>query len=219
MTATRGSGATIRVVVVDDYPVVRRGLKGILDETSDIVVVGEASNAREVLAQVRAGGHDVLVLDLTIPGSHGVDVLEIVKRERPRLPVLVLSVHPEEHYAVRAFQAGAAGYLTKESAPEELVRAVRKVHGGGRFVTPRTAEILAARIDPIADRRPHEFLSKREYQVLCLLGKPLSVKEIARELHLSAKTISTYRSRLLEKIRARTTAELVRYAVQNGLVD
>src|ERR1051325_4919412 len=109
MTATRGSGATIRVVVVDDYPVVRRGLKGILDETSDIVVVGEASNAREVLAQVRAGGHDVLVLDLTIPGSHGVDVLEIVKRERPRLPVLVLSVHPEEHYAVRAFHAGAAG--------------------------------------------------------------------------------------------------------------
>ena len=212
-------GPAIRVLVADDHPVVRRGLEHILAETADIVAVGEASNAHEVLDQVRAGACDVLLLDLTMPGGHGVETLEAVKRERPSLPVLVLSIHPEDQYAVRVFRAGAAGYMTKDSAADELVRAVRKVHAGGKYVTAKVAEALAAQIDRATDRPPHELLSNREYQVLCMLGRALSVTQIARELHLSEKTVSTYRARLLEKIHARTTAELIRYAVHNQLVD
>jgi len=217
--SSRRRAAVIRVLVADDYPVVRHGLKQIFAETPDIVAIGEASSAREVLAQVRAGTCDVLVLDLSMPGSQGVDLLERVKRERPRLPVLVLTMYPEDQYAVRVLEAGAAGYLTKESAADELVQAVRKVHGGGRYVTAAVAELLAARLDPLAGRPPHERLSNREYQVLCLLGRALRVKEIAQELHLSEKTVSTYRSRLLEKLQARSTAELIRYAVVNRLVE
>jgi two-component system invasion response regulator UvrY len=215
----RRSGPVIRVLVADDHPVVRRGLQHILAETPDIVAVGEASTGNQVLDQVRAGTCDVLLLDLTMPGGHGVEILEAVKRERPALPVLVLSIHPEDQYAVRVFRAGAAGYMTKDSAADELVRAVRKVHAGGRYVTPRVAEELAAQVDRATERQPHALLSNREYQVLCMLGKALSVTQIARELHLSEKTVSTYRSRLLEKIQARSTAELIRYAVQNRLVD
>ncbi|HYR95350.1 MAG TPA: response regulator transcription factor [Candidatus Binatus sp.] len=209
----------IRVLVADDHPVVRRGLKHILAETPDIIAVGEASDGHQVLDQVRAGTCDVLLLDLTMPGGHGVEILEAVKRERPSLPVLVLSIHPEDQYAVRVFRAGAAGYMTKDSAADELVRAVRKVHAGGRYVTPRVAEELAAQVDCGTERQPHALLSNREYQVLCMLGRALSVTQIARELHLSEKTVSTYRSRLLEKMQARNTAELIRYAVQNRLVD
>jgi DNA-binding NarL/FixJ family response regulator len=207
------------VLVADDHPVVRRGLKQILNETPDLIVVGEAGTAHEVLAEVRSGRCDVVLLDLAMPGAHGVEVLETLKRERPALPVLVLSVFPEDQYAVRALQAGAAGYMTKETAPDELVHAVRKVHAGAKYVTPKLAETLAARLDRAAVSRPHEALSNREYQVLCLLGRALTVREIAAELHLSEKTVSTYRTRLLEKMRVRTTAELVRYAVQNQLVD
>ena len=214
-----GSSAPIRVLVADDHPVVRHGLQQILGEIPDIAVTGGAGNAHEVLAQVRADACDVLLLDLAMPGAHGVDLLETVKRERPALPVLVLSMYPEDQYALRVLQASAAGYMTKESAADELVRAVRKIHAGGRYVTPRVAELLASRLGAIADRPRHEHLSNREHQVLCLLGRALSVKQSAHELLLSEKTISTYRSRLLEKMQVRSTAERIRYAVQHRLVD
>jgi DNA-binding NarL/FixJ family response regulator len=197
--------------------VVRYGLKHVLGQARDLLVVGEAIDAGDVLRQVREDGCDVLLRDLAMPGTQGVDLLETVKRERPYLPVLVLSIYPEDQYAVRALRAGAAGYMNKESAPEELVRAVRKVHAGGRYVTAAVAETLAAHLDRAGDRPPHERLSNREYQVLRLLGRALTLTEIARELHLSAKTVSTYRARLLEKLPARSTAELIRYAVQHRL--
>jgi DNA-binding NarL/FixJ family response regulator len=209
----------IRVLVADDHPVVRHGLEQILGEIPDIAITGGAGNAHEVLAQVRADACDVLLLDLAMPGAHGVELLETVKRERPELPVLVLSMYPEDQYALRVLQAGAAGYMTKESAADELVRAVRKIHAGGRYVTTGVGELLASRLGTGADRPQHERLSNREHQVLCLLGRALSVKQIARELHLSEKTVSTYRCRLLEKMQVRSTAELIRYAVQHRLVD
>jgi DNA-binding NarL/FixJ family response regulator len=209
----------IAVVIADDHPVVRRGLRQILEDTTDIVVVGEAGSAPEAVDHARRGGWDVMLLDLTMPGGSGLDVLEAVRRERPDRPVLVLSIHPEDQFGVRVLKGGAAGYMTKESAPEELVRAIRKVHGGGRYVTPRVAEKLALDVQSGSGGLPHELLSNREYEVLCLLAKARSVKEIGKELKLSEKTVSTYRARLLGKLQMRTTADLIRYAIQNRLVD
>ena len=207
------------MLIADDHPVVRNGLKQMLTEAPGIVTVGEASSAHEVLAHVRAGRGDVLVLDLAMPGTHGTDLLEMVRRERPDLRVLVLSMYSVDQYAVRALRAGAAGYMTKESAPDELVQALRAIHAGRRYLTAQVANQLAAEFGPVSERPPHTTLSEREFQVLRLLGNALSVGEIARQLHLSQKTISTYRSRLLEKIRVRTTAELIRYAIHNRLDD
>ena len=218
-SASRGPVARIRVLIADDHPIVRQGLRQILADTHDIALVGEATNAVEVRNALRAAPCDVAVLDLVMPGTRGLELLEDVHAEHPALPVLVLSMHPEDQYALRVFRAGAAGYLTKESAPEDLVQAIRKVHGGGRWVTPRLAETLAASLGRPADRPPHEALSNREHQVLCLLAHAKSVKEIGAELHLSEKTISTYRARVLEKLDLRTTADLIRYALQNHLVD
>jgi len=209
----------ISVLIADDHPIVRRGLKHILADTRDIGVAGEATSGREVLAWIRERACDVLLLDLSMPGGHGLDILQQVRRECPRLPVLVLSVHPEDQYGLRVLKAGAAGYMSKESAPEELIHAIRKVHAGGRYVTPRLAEAMVIDLGGGHARLPHERLSEREYQVLCLLGNAMPVRQIARELHLSAKTVSTYRARLLEKMGVRSTAELIRYAVRNRLVD
>jgi two-component system invasion response regulator UvrY len=210
--------ARIAVLIADDHPVVRRGLRQTLADTADIDVAAEAGTAQEVLELVRRGRFDVAVLDLTMPGSHGLDLLETVHREVSALPVLILSHHPEDQYAVRALRAGAAGYLTKESAPDQLVEAIRKVHGGGRYVTTRVAEELALAVG-LGTPAGHEALSQREFQVLTMLGRALSVKEIAAELHLSEKTVSTYRARILEKLRLHSTADLVRYAVQHRLSD
>jgi len=209
----------IRVLIADDHPVVRSGVRHILGDTSDVKVVGEAASAQELLDGLATLACDVVLLDVTMPGARGFELLETVKRARPRTAVLVLTMHPAEQYAVRALRAGAAGYMTKESAADELAGAIRKVSIGGRYVTPSVAETLAAAVDRGSDRSPHELLSNREYQVLCLLGRAFSVKDIARELHVSEKTVSTYRARVLEKIQARSTAELIRYAVQNRLVD
>ena len=218
-TSSHRTVPVIRLLVADDHPVVRHGLKQILSATSDVVIVGEATNASEVLDHVRRNVCDVLLLDLAMPGSHGLGILEAVKRERPHLPVLVLTMHPADQYAVRVLRAGAAGYMTKESAAEEVVQAVRKVYAGGKYLTTPVAEALAAHLDPDDERPPHELLSNREYQVFCLVVKALSVKDIARQLHLSEKTVSTYRCRVLEKMQARSTAQLIRYAFQHGLVD
>jgi len=209
----------IRILIADDHPIVRAGLKQVIADAPDMTVADEAADGHEVLAKVRHAEFDVVLLDLTIPGLSGLDVLKQVKSEKPNLRVLILSVHPEDQYAVRVLRAGAWGYVTKASAPEQLIAAIRKVHGGKRYVSPVLAEQLAEHLEPGAATMPHERLSDREYQVLCLLASGKTVTEIADALALSVKTVSTYRSRILEKMGMRSNAELTRYAIQNGLVD
>ncbi len=207
----------IKILIADDHPVVRQGLKQMLADEPDMKVAGEAANATELLEKVRREPWDIVLLDITMPGRGGLDVLKDLKRDRGKLPVLVLSMHPEDQFGLRVLKAGAAGYLTKDSAPEELVKAIRKVCGGGKYVSPLLAEQLASRLDAAEPRPPHEFLSDREYQVMRLIASGKRVGEIARDLSLSVKTISTYRLRLLEKMDLKTNAELTRYAIERGL--
>src|ERR1043166_5198022 len=209
----------LNVLIADDHAVVRRGLKQILEETPDIVVSGEATNSREVLQQLNARKWDVLVLDITMPGRSGLDILKEVKQLSPKLPVLVLSMHAEEQFASRVLKAGAAGYLPKESAPEELVNAIRKVCAGGRYISAAQAERLIYLFQPGGDKMPHESLSNREYEVLRLIASGRTVSQIPEEVKLSVKTISTYRTRVLEKMRMQASAELTHYAIKNHLVE
>lgn len=184
-----------------------------------MVVGGEALNGQQALEKAWTEPYDVVILDITMPGRNGLDVLRDLKRERPRLPVLVLSMHSEDQFAIRTLKAGASGYMTKESAPDELVKAIRKVHAGGRYVSPALAERMAFALEGPSDSLPHERLSDREYQVLCMIASGKSVTQIADEISLSVKTISTYRSRILAKMGMKTNAELTRYAIRNQLVD
>jgi two-component system, NarL family, invasion response regulator UvrY len=214
-----GMGETvIRVLVADDHAIVRRGLKLILSEEFERVVVGEAQNGKELIEQIEKDDWEVVVLDITMPGRSGLDLLKEIKRLRPQLPVLILSMHSEDQFAVRAFKAGAAGYMTKEKAPEELVKAIRKVLAGGKYVSATLAETLVSGLEADSDKPAYESLSDREYQVLRMIASGKTVKEIADELSLSMKTISTYRTRILEKLRMRTNAELTYYALANKLV-
>lgn len=208
----------IRLFIADDHPVVRAGLRGIIDGEADFEVVGEAYDGGDMLARIGRTPAEVLLLDVSMPGPGFLEVLRGLKQDHPRVAVLVLSVHPEDQYAVRALRAGAAGYLTKDHSPEELVAAIRKVHRGGKYVSPSLAEKLAVGLESGADDSPHEQLSNREYDVLCLLGSGRTVKEIASRLALSPKTVSTYRARVLEKMKLATNADLVRYAAQHGLI-
>mgnify|MGYP001822487062 FL=1 len=209
----------IRALIADDHAVVRQGLIQILGNIPEITVAGEAINGQEVLDKVRAEAYDVVILDISMPDRSGLDILKQLKSERPKLPVLVLSMHSEDQYAVRALKAGASGYLTKDSAPDELVKAIRKVVSGGRYVGSCLAERLAFEIGADSSKLPHETLSDREFQVLRLIASGKSVTEIAAELSLSSKTVSTYRVRLLKKMNLKTNAELMHYAMQNHLVD
>ncbi|PYS27629.1 MAG: DNA-binding response regulator [Acidobacteria bacterium] len=209
----------IRVVVVDDHAVVREGLKRIISENPGMAVTGEAGDGHEALKLIRGGACDVVLLDITMPNKNGLDVLKELRTEVPRLPVLVLSMHSEDQYAVRVLRAGAAGYLTKESAPAKLVQAIRKVVRGGKYVSPSLAEKLVSDLGTDTERPPHEILSDREYQVLCLIASGKTVSEIGAELALSVKTISTYRVRILEKLRMKNNAEITRYAIKERLVD
>jgi len=209
----------LRILIADDHPVVRQGLRQTIAETSDMVVVDEASNGWEVLSKVRASSYDVVLLDISMPGRSGVDTLKELKNERPGLPVLILSIHPEEQYALRALRAGASGYLTKESAPDELVAAIRKISTGGKYVSSSLAEILASELGTSDEELPHKTLSDREYQVMRMIALGKTVTEIAEELSLSVKTVSTYRSRILEKMKMKNNAEIMYYAVKNRLVD
>lgn len=210
----------IEVVIVDDHPVVRAGLRQILGATGEARVTAEFASAEELLSRLADLACDLVLLDLRLPGIDGLEALRRIRRLRPGLPVLVLSVYAEEQFALRALKAGASGYLAKEGAPEELVRAVRRVAAGGRFLSASFAERLALRsLGGRADRLPHEQLSERELQVLCLLAGGLAQAEIARRLGLSAKTVATYRRRIAEKTGLATTAELVAYAVRNGLCE
>jgi DNA-binding NarL/FixJ family response regulator len=208
----------IRVLIADDHTVVRQGLKQILSDDPQLSVVGEAADGNEVLTALETLSVDALVLDITMPGRNGLDVLKEVKRKRPALPVLVLSMHPEDQFAIRILRAGAAGYITKESAPEELVGALRKVCSGGKYVSPQLAEKLAVFIGDETTRPPHEKLSDREFEVLRMLALGKTVTEVAEELLLSVKTVSTYRSRVLEKMKMTSNADLTRYALQNELI-
>jgi two-component system invasion response regulator UvrY len=211
--------AMIRLLIADDHPVVREGLRRIVADHPELEVVGEAVNGDEVLTLLRRLPADVVLLDIAMPGPGFLQVLEHLRAEHPSVAVLVLSVHPEDQYAVRALRSGAAGYLTKDHSPEQLVDAIRKVHRGGKYVSPTLAERLAADLATAGTRHlRHEALSHREYEVLCLLGSGRTVKEISTELRLSPKTISTYRARVLEKMQATTNADLVRYAAQHGLI-
>lgn len=209
----------IRVLIADDHAVVRQGLKQILRDTREMVVAGEAVNGQEVLEKVRAAAWDVVILDISMPGHSGLDILKELKCERPTLPVLVLSMYSEDQFAMRVLKAGASGYLTKDSAPDELVKAIRKVVSGGKYVSPFLAEKLAFEIGMDSSKLPHETLSDREFQVLRMIATGKAVKEIAAELSLSVKTISTYRARLLQKMNLTTNAELIHYAIQNRLID
>src|SRR5881397_3346095 len=206
-------------VVVDDHAVVREGIKRIVSESGGMMVSGEASDGHEAIRVIASTPCDVVLLDITMPNKSGLDVLKELHAQSPRLPVLVLSMHAEDQYAVRVLRAGAAGYLTKESAPAKLVQAIRKVVRGGKYVSPTLAEKLVYDLNGDSTKPPHELLSDREYQVLCMIASGKTVSEIEEDLHLSVKTISTYRVRILDKLLMKNNAELTRYAIKQGLVD
>jgi two-component system invasion response regulator UvrY len=208
----------IKVLIADDHTLVRKGLKQILLETKDFEDVDEANDGKETINKISKKNYDLVLLDISLPGRSGIDVLKQLKCLKPDLPVLILSMHPEEQYAVRSLRAGAAGYLTKESAPDELIDAIRKVAGGRMYITASLAEKLAEEIGPASGKLLHERLSDREYQVMCMIASGKTVKEIAEILNLSVKTISTFRSRLLKKMYMDNNAQLTHYAVKHNLV-
>ena len=208
----------IRVLVADDHTIVREGLKQILSDTPDIEVADEAANAKEVITKVNDSDYDLVLLDISFPGRSGVDVLKQLKCLKPKLPVLILSMYPEEQYAVRSLRAGASGYVTKESASDELIAAIRQVTKGKKYITTSLAERLVFELEKDYGDQPHEILSDREYQVMCLIASGKTVKEIAEALSLSVKTISTHRSRILRKMAMRNNAQLTHYAIKHGLV-
>ena len=209
----------IRILIADNHPIVRRGLSQILADEPDLAVLGEAQNGKEVLQLLRDQEWDVMVLDINMPGRSGLEVLQEVKDQYPNLPVLIMSIHSEEQFGVRALKAGAAGYLTKESAPEELVKAIRKVCAGGKYVSPTLGEQLASALQSGTHRMPHDALSNRENEILCLIASGKTVSEIAEHLILSVKTVSTYRTRILDKMNLHTNAELMHYAMRHRLVE
>ena len=209
----------IKLIIADDHPIVREGLKQIIAESPHFTVSDEAGDGPELLDKVRKEDFDVIILDLKMPGMDGLDVLKQLKIEKPRIPVIILTVHPEAQYALRILRAGASGYLTKESVSDELITAIRKVHRGGKYISPSLAEKIAFALDTDSEKILHETLSDREYQVMYMIASGKTVTEIAEELNLSVKTISTYRARILEKMNMKTNAELTRYAFQNNLID
>ena len=209
----------IRIFIADDHVLIREGFKKILNMEKDIKVIGEGNNAFETLSYVEKNDFNVLILDISLPDKNGLDVLKEVKIIRPELYVLILSMHPEDRFAVRAIKAGASGYITKESAPDELVKAIRKVNGGGRYISAHLAEKLVFDMQSKSDKPVHEILSDREFQVLRLIALGKTMGEISVKLNLAVTTISTYRSRILEKLNLKTNAELIHYTITNNLID
>ena len=209
----------IQLIIADDHPIVREGLKRIITEYSDMHLVSEVADGNEVLAQCREHDVDVLLLDISMPGPGFLNTLQRIGEVHPDVRVLVLSTHPEDQYAVRALKAGAAGYLTKNHTPEELADAIRHVYNGRKYVSPIVAEELVSQLNSGKELQLYKNLSDREYQILCMMGSGKQLNKIASSLSLSPKTISTYRNRILDKLKLKTTGELIRYAVENGLED
>lgn len=207
----------IRVVIADDHPLVRAGLRQVLADEPGIEVVGEAADGDETVAVLRATEPDVVLLDITMPGAPFPGLLRLLRSAFPRVDVLIVTMHGEDQFAVRAMKEGAAGYLTKQQPPQEVINAIKQIASGGRYLTAAVAERAAAALDGNAQRLPHERVSRREYEVLCMIGLGKSVKQIAIELGVSPKTVSTHRARLLRKMRLKTSAELIRYVLQYGL--
>ncbi|GMR19449.1 MAG: response regulator transcription factor [Gammaproteobacteria bacterium] len=208
-----------RVLIADDHAIVRAGLRQLLGECPDVAVIGEATNGNEALRKIREQDWDVVILDISMPGKNGLETLKQIKSERPRLAVLILSMHAENQYALRALKAGAAGYLTKGCIPEQLLAAIAKVVRGGKYITPVLAEKLANALDPNVGEAPHDALSNRELQVFQLLAAGKQVSQIGEELSLSTKTISAHRANILKKMHMKNNAELMFYAIDNGLVS
>jgi DNA-binding NarL/FixJ family response regulator len=214
-----GKGAlVIRILIADDHEMFREGIKRICEDNPDIAVAGEAGNGNEVLDKITEEDFDLLLLDIAMPGLNGLDTLKQLKTLKPRLPVLVLSMYPEDEYAIRAIKAGAAGYLTKGKASRELMEAIKKISSGGNYIDATVAEKLIFDTKPAQSKPPHETLSDREYQIFSLIVRGKKVGEIADELSLSVKTVSTYKVRILDKMEMKSTAELVRYAIDHELM-
>lgn len=209
----------IKLLIADDHSLVREGLKALINASGVITVVGEAKDGHEAYSLIDKCKPDVAVFDINMPGMNGIDLLKQVKAVYPKLPVLILSMHPEEQYGYRAIMSGASGYLSKESAPELLITAIKRVASGGKYISPEIAERLVFEVQHDYDKKPHERLSDREYQVFLMISTGKSVSDIADELHLSVKTISTNRARILEKMQLKNNAELMHYAHQNNLVE
>jgi two-component system invasion response regulator UvrY len=207
----------IRILIADDHAIVRHGLKQIVEDSGEMHVVAEAESGIDALRKIREIDCDVVLLDISMPDMSGIDVLKQIHAEKPQLPILILSIYPEDQYAMRLIKAGAAGYMTKESAPPEVVKALLHVAGGKKYISPAVAEILANEIGAVEDKLPHQTLSDREYQIFLLIASARTVSEIADTLALSVKTVSTYRSRVLEKMRLNNNAELMRYAIDHQL--
>lgn len=209
----------IRIMIVDDHPILRTGLKTLLSEHPNMLVTGEAGSGSEAVRMVQQADYDIVLLDVTMPDMNGVDALKQIQRHCPALPVLMLSMHPEEQYAIHLLRSGASGYVPKEGAPEQLVTAIQTVMQGRRYVSPAVAELLAADLDGDAGKPPHATLSEREFQIFCKLAAGQAVSEIGTDLHLSVKTISTYRSRILGKMNMKNNADLTYYAIKNGIIQ
>lgn len=207
----------ITILIADDHRLMREGLKKIVQEEQDMSVVGEASNGHEVLRLIKETSPDVLVMDIMMPGLNGFDALKELRRQKIKIPILILSMYPEERYATRVLKAGASGYITKESAPHELVKAIRKVASGGKYISAIAAEQFAKEASPQKNALPHETLSDREFQIFCLLAAGKPVKDIAEELHLGISTIHTYRTRIFEKMNLHNDADLIHYALLHHL--
>lgn len=208
----------IRIFIADDHPIVRQGLRRIMEADTGLVISGEAGDVASLLSALDTTPTDLVLLDVSMPGGHFLETLRDLRTRHPSVRVLVLSVHPEDQWAVRALKAGASGYLTKDHSPDQLLGAIRRVYRGGKYVSPTLAEHLAQHLEGDGQRAPHELLSDREFEVMRRLGSGLTVSQIASELSLSAKTVSTYRTRILEKMAVATNADLVRYAARYGLI-
>jgi len=208
----------IEVLIVDDHHIVREGLERIISFENDIIVAGKSINAAEAIRFLAGQKVDVVVLDISMPGRSGMDIIQDLKKIRSEVKIIMLSMHQEEQFAKRAFQSGASGYLTKEMAPEEIVKAIRKVHSGRKYISSRYAEILADEIYGDTDKLPHERLSNREFEVMCMIGRGVTITNIAAELSLSDRTISTYHARIFEKMNITSNAEITIYLIEHGLL-
>lgn len=209
----------IEILIADDHPIIREGLKQILKISTNIAIKGEASNGVEVLKLLKNNNYDLILLDLSLPKKNGIEVLKEIRKKYPKLPILILSIHSDEHFIIEALRNGASGYITKDSIPEELILAIKKVYSGQIYINQKVAEKLINNIKLNKGQHPHNLLSPREYQVMIKIGQGKSLKEIAEELSLSVKTISTYRARVLEKMGLKSNAQIIKYVIENDLLD